>query len=48
MSDAYASRIISGKIKGPKTSIVYKLAHAMGISIDALLDRAESYDEDKE
>lgn len=48
MSDAHVSQIFSGKIKDPKTSVIYKIAHAMGISVDALLDRAESYSEDEE
>lgn len=45
MSDAHVSQIFSGKIKDPKASVIYKIAHAMGISVDALLDRAESYSE---
>nr|DAV64152.1 MAG TPA: Helix-turn-helix XRE-family like protein [Bacteriophage sp.] len=48
MSDAHVSQIFSGKIKDPKASVIYKIAHAMGISVDALLDRAESYIEDEE
>lgn len=48
MSDAHVSQIFSGKIKDPKTSVIYKIAHAMGISVDALLDRAESYSEKEE
>ncbi len=45
MSDAHVSQIFSGKIKDPKASVVYKIARAMGVSVDELLDRAESYDE---
>lgn len=48
MSDAHVSQIFSGKIKDPKASVIYKIAHAMGISVDALLDRAESYSEEEE
>lgn len=48
MSDAHVSQIFSGKIKDPKASVIYKIAHAMGISVDALLDRAESYSEKEE
>lgn len=48
MPDAHVSQIFSGKIKDPKVSIVYKIAHAMGISVDALLDRAESYEDERE
>lgn len=48
MSDAHVSQIFSGKIKAPKASVIYKIAHAMGISVDALLDRAESYSEEEE
>ncbi len=48
ISDAHVPQIISGKIKDPKASIVYKLTHAMSVSADALLNRAESYDEGKE
>ena len=48
MSDAHVSQIFSGKIKDPKASVIYKIAHAMGISVDALLDRAASYNEEEE
>ena len=48
MSDAHVSQIFSGKIKDPKASVIYKIVHAMGISVDALLDRAESYNEEEE
>ena len=48
MSDAHVSQIFSGKIKDPTASVIYKIAHAMGISVDALLDRAESYSEKEE
>lgn len=48
MSDAHVSQIFSGKIKDPKVSVIYKIAHAMGISVDALLDRAKSYSEKEE
>ena len=45
LSDAHVSQIFSGKIKDPKASIVYKIAHAMGITVDELLERAESYED---
>lgn len=47
LSDAHVSQIFSGKIKDPKASIVYKIAKAMGITVDELVERAESYDEVK-
>lgn len=46
MSDAHVSQIFSGKIKDPNASVVYKIARAMDISVDALLSRANSYDEE--
>ena len=46
LSDAHVSQIFSGKIKEPNVSVVYKIARAMGITVDALLGRANSYDEE--
>lgn len=46
MSDAHVSQVFSGKIKDPNASVVYKIARAMGISVDALLSRANSYGEE--
>ena len=45
LSDAHVSQLFSGKIRDPKVSVVRKVAQAMGISVDDLLDRAESYRE---
>ena len=47
LSDAHVSQIFSGKIKDPKASSVYKIAHAMGITVDELLERSESYKDDQ-
>ena len=44
LSDAHVSQMFSGKIKDPKASIVYKVAHAMGVTVDELLELADSYD----
>lgn len=45
LSDAHVSQLFSGKIRDPKVSVVRKVTQAMGISVDDLLDRAESYRE---
>ena len=45
LSDAHVSQLFSGKIRDPKVSVVRKVTQAMGISVDNLLDRAESYRE---
>lgn len=45
LSDARVSQIFSGKIKDPKASIVYKIAHALGVSVDEVLELADSYDD---
>lgn len=44
MSDAHVSQIFSGKIRDPKASVIYKIAHAVGITVDELIEIAESYD----
>lgn len=44
LADAHVSQIFSGKIKDPKASIVYKIAHAMGVTVDEVLELADSYD----
>ena len=46
LSDAHVSQLFSGKIRDPKVSVVRKVTQAMGISVDDLLDRAESYRDD--
>lgn len=40
MSRAYMSQLFSGKIPDPKASNVYKIAHALGLSVDDLLERS--------
>lgn len=47
LSDAHVSQLFSGKIRDPKASVVYKVAHAMGVTVDELLELADSYDEQK-
>lgn len=44
LSDAHVSQIFSGKIRDPKASVIYKIAHAVGITVDELIEIAESYD----
>lgn len=50
MSDAHISQIFSGKIKDPKASVVYKIAHAMGSTVDEVIELAETieYNEKKQ
>lgn len=45
MSDAHISQIFSGKIRDPKASVIYKIAHSMDVTVDELIELAESYDE---
>ena len=44
LSDAHISQIFSGKIRDPKASVVYKIAHAIGVTVDDLLTLADSYE----
>lgn len=44
ISDAHISQIFSGKIKDPKASIVYKIAHAMNSTVDEIVELAQSYE----
>lgn len=43
LSDAHISQIFSGKIRDPKASVIYKIAHAMDITVDELIELADSY-----
>lgn len=43
LSDAHISQIFSGKIRDPKASVIYKISHAMGVTVDELLELADSY-----
>lgn len=45
LSDAHVSQIFSGKIKDPKASILYKIAHALGVTVDEVLELADRFDE---
>lgn len=47
LSDAHISQMFSGKIKDPKASIIYKVAHALGVTVDELIELSESYESDK-
>lgn len=44
LSDAHVSQLFSGKIRDPKASVIYKIARAMGVTVDDLLDLADSYE----
>lgn len=44
LSDAHVSQLFSGKIRDPKASVVYKIARAMEVSVDDLLELADSYE----
>lgn len=45
LSDAHISQIFSGKIRDPKASVIYKIAHAMDVTVDELVELAENYGE---
>lgn len=44
LSDAHVSQLFSGKIRDPKASVIYKIARAMGVTVDELLELADSYE----
>jgi transcriptional regulator with XRE-family HTH domain len=41
MSDSYMSQLFNGRIPDPKASSVYKIAHALNMTVDELLELAE-------
>lgn len=41
ISDSYMSLMFNGKIADPKASNIYKIAHALNMTVDELLERAE-------
>lgn len=40
LSDSYMSQLFSGKIPDPKTSTIYKVCTALGVTVDYLLELA--------
>jgi transcriptional regulator with XRE-family HTH domain len=44
MSDAHMSQIFTGKVKNPKARDLYRIAHAMDMTVDDILARADSYE----
>lgn len=48
LSDAHVSQIFSGKIKDPKASVVYKIAHAMNSTVDEVVELAEKYENEEQ
>lgn len=41
MSSAYISMLLNGKIPDPKASNMYKIAHALDMTVDELLERSD-------
>jgi len=41
MTSSYISQLFNGRIPDPKASNIYKIAHALNMTVDELLERAE-------
>ena len=44
ISDSYMSLLFNGKIADPKASTVYRISHALEMSVDELINLACSYE----